>query len=258
MTQADGKAPDLVAWWSNWWGSPQLFAQLINVTCEQAFVAPSCRPDVDMVIATNDHSEHFRSIEEFLARVSPEMLHAFTSLNCAIHGTQCVYLICIERPRGWWPRTSTSQMTVSATAADGTYVNEHMRDGVRAIICEARRGYQPFWGPSSWPSVVAPRSTYDRLGHHLRQVFDFSMAAVCGVGIAVGAARLSGFHEPPAWSVIGSGLAGAIVVLLVNFAVPSIEVAFLGRTRLRVTSRRLLAAATGSLGAQVLAFLAGK
>jgi hypothetical protein len=44
----------------------------------------------------------------------------------------------------------------------------------------------------------------------------------------------------------------------VDWLVPDVEVALLGRTRLIVVVRRLAAAAGGALGVQILAFLSGK
>jgi hypothetical protein len=229
----------LQARWSNWWGSPQLYAHLVTRITREAGGRGSTR----IVFRSDTDEETFDSVEAFLARVSPEVLRSFGSAECTVRGSACAVDLRMDR----------SSVTVDVTGAKP----HDVQSALARIIAEANRGYRPFWGPASWPSDVAPRSRYQRLGGHLRDLFDFAVAAAFGVASMLAATHISGADDHPGWAMALIALLGGGIGFVVNRAVPAVEIAANGRTRFRVISTRLAASAGGWIGAQVLAFLGG-
>lgn len=229
----------LQARWSNWWGSPQLFAHLVACLANESGVAGS----VLISFHGHGHEERFDSVDAFLERVSPEMLRRFTSAECHVRGPVCeVDLVMARR-----------QVTVEVRALDP----HDARIALARIVDEANRGYRPFWGPASWPADVAPRTRYQRYGRRLRDLIDVAVGALFGIASFVVAARLSGAEAPPGWLILLILISGAGIVTAINRAVPAVEIATHGRTRLRVIATRLGATGGAWIAAQALGFLAG-
>lgn len=125
------------------------------------------------------------------------------------------------------------------------------------MIRAVGRGYREYWGTCEWPPEVLPRTRYQQIGGLLRILLNLLLAGVLGYALATAATRIAG-ADPPGVALIGAIVVGAALPIVVDRAVPDVEVALLGRTRLVVVARRLAAAGGGALGAQILAFLAGK
>lgn len=239
VTPAAASPETLQAEWSNWWGSPQLFAQLVARVTREVGGRGSMR----IAFRSKRHEEQFDSVDEFLAHVSPEMLRSFSSAECSVRGSTCAVDL----------RMTREGVTAEVTGADP----HDARSALARIIAEANRGYRPFWGPAAWSRDVAPRSRYQRLGGWLRDMFDVAVAAVFGVASMLAATHISGAGDHPGWVMMLIVLLGGGIGFVVNRAVPAVEIAVSGRTRFRVISTRLVASAGGWIGAQVLALLSG-
>jgi hypothetical protein len=104
---------------------------------------------------------------------------------------------------------------------------------------------------------VLARSTYQRYGHAIRNGLRVLIGATVGLSLALAAQRIAG-ADPPVVAFLVAVLLGGLVPIAVDALLPDVDVALLGRTRIVVVARRLAASAGSALGAQVLAFLAGK
>lgn len=227
----------LRAEWSNWWGSPQLYARLVARIAREA-------GDVAATVITfegDGHEERFDSVDAFLADVSPEMLRGFSTAECSVHGFACTVELVMKRDR----------VTVSVGAPDAQ--DAHI--ALARIVEEANRGYRPYWGPAGWPGDVARKTRYQRFAGPLRDVLDVAVAVGFGAISTLAAIRISGHDELPGWAIALIVLLGANVVYFINRAVPAVEIAQDGTTRLRVLSARLTRSAGASIAAQVLALL---
>jgi hypothetical protein len=236
---APSEAPPTVlrAEWSNWWGSPQLYARLVaRISREVGEVAST-----HITFQTDGHEERFDSVDAFLAQVSPEMLRGFATAECSVRGFACEVELMMRR----------DLVDVEVSAPDP----QDAQIALARIVEEANRGYRPYWGPAKWPGDVARKTRYQRAGGPMRDLLDVAAAVVFGVVSALAAIRISGQDDLPSWAIALIVMLGANVVLLINRAVPAVEIAMHGRTRLRVLSMRLAGAAGASIVAQVLALV---
>jgi hypothetical protein len=236
---APSEAPPTVlrAEWSNWWGSPQLYARLVaRIAREAGDVAATV-----IAFEGDGHEERFDSVDAFLEQVSPEMLRGFSTAECSVRGFACEVELVMRR----------NLVTVEVSAPDAQ--DAHI--ALARIVEEANRGYRPYWGPASWPGDVARKTRSQRFAGPLRDVLDVVVAIAFGVISTLAAIRISGHDELPSWAIALIVVLGANVVYFINRAVPAVEIAQHGTTRLRVLSARLTRSAGASIAAQVLALL---
>lgn len=197
-------------------------------------------------------SEVFYDASEFLVRVSPEMLRAFTLLECRVDGPLRITW-ALRRPITWRRGQSICRLNV---VVNDDVARTDALSAARTLIVEIGRGYQPLWGASRWPAEVVARTVVDRHGYHLRRLLLVAVAVVLGVGLGLTARRL--FDDAvPLWASV-LVLAGAFVPSVVAAAIPNVEVAALGRTRARVLAGRLAASTAAAATSPLLAYLLGR
>jgi hypothetical protein len=114
-----------------------------------------------------------------------------------------------------------------------------------------------YWGGCHWPDEVLARTRMQRFGGKLRFARNLALAAALGIVLGNAADRIAGGDVPAVWIGVGA-LLTAIVPFVVDAIIPDVEIALLGKTRLRVYLRKTASSVGATVGAQVLAFLLGK
>jgi hypothetical protein len=212
----------------------------------------AAQPSISVFLeATTDATERFTSPDAFIAGVSPEALNRFQRIECVVREREIEITWRLSRPTGAVLRGGRARGLLEVT---GTSL-EH--ESAAAMIRAVNRGYRPYWGPCSWPPEVLAQTFYQRHGAGLRSAFNAALGGMLGLALALTAKRIAG-ADPPDIGIAVAVLLTGLLPFVVDWAVPDIEVALLGRTRLVVVVRRLAGAAGGALSAQILAFLFGK
>lgn len=244
-------APACEAWWSNWWGSPQLLGRQVRATIDA--VARTARGPATgaITVCAGGHTEDFASPEAFVAGVSPEGLARFTRITATVAGSGLEARLSWERPRRQGASTQVVRLRVDARERSAA---ERVAREVIPVIGWA---YRPYWGACGWPDAVTGRSSYERHGANLRYGLIFTLAVVLGVLLARAVDRLPGAGLP-SWATALVVASGAVIPLVLDRAVPDVEVAPLGRTRLRAISIRMATAVASALGSQLVVWLAGR
>lgn len=250
------QATEIAAWWSNWWGSPQLLGHLASTLATEVSTLAGLPVALDISVASADQRERHASAQDFVLLASPEVVSRFTRIECRAQAEDIEGRIVLVRPRWPWNPGET-HMTMRLTAPRQV-PDERVHMAARNLIQEGSRGYQPFWGTARWRTDIAERSRYQRLGPGLRVVIDFALAAALGLGTTLAAMRMSGNTDPPHWALGVAVVSGGLIPLVSARILPAVEVAPRGKTRVVVLAQRAAVAAAGALSAQFLAFLAGK
>lgn len=227
--------------WSNWWGSPQLVGRTAAAIAKAAGVDEPPK----ITVAIGGHYECFSSPDHFIGGVSPEALRRFTRIDISIPGVT------------WSLSRARRRLGGGPASAQLVIEKDLSQSAVAEMIRAVGRGYRAYWGACEWPQEILPQTRYEQIGGLLRYLFNVALAGALGYALATAATRIAG-ADPPGVALIGAIALGCAIPPVIDRAVPDVEVAFLGRTRLMVVVRRVVATGGGALGAQILAFLAGK
>jgi hypothetical protein len=239
------------AWWSNWWGSPQLLGRQVRATIDAVERTAPGPASCAITVCAGGHTEDFASPEALVAGVSPEALARFTRITATIAGSGLEARLSWERPHRQGASRQVVRLRVAAlepSAAEGV---------AREVIPAVGWAYRPYWGACGRPDAVLARSAYERHGPNLRYVLIFALALVLGVLLARAVDRLPGAGLP-SWATALVVASGAAIPFVLDRAVPDVEVAALGRTRLRAIGIRMATAVASALGSQLLVWLAGR
>jgi hypothetical protein len=123
----------------------------------------------------------------------------------------------------------------------------------RAAALIAGEGFKFFWGGSHVPPALGGQRWFHRHGGLVKGAINFLLALALGVGGFIFLPRLlgSGF---PAVAILAVGF---LLPWLVDAAIPRVEIAFRGRTRLKVVLAALAGSVGASLATKLLSTLAG-
>lgn len=239
------------AWWSNWWGSPQLLARLL-IEVERCGATVGATPSFSIRNSRRGWVEQYSTAQEFLHQVPPESLSGFDRIECALAGPLDVELVLRRHlmPR----RTEEHGVTLRVTSEEG--VEESVLLSATAdLVSAVTRGFKPYWGRSVWPVQVLPRSRWVEHAHLLRRLLLVVLGVLLGMALARIIPQLPGAEDLGGLVPLATLLVGFAVPLVVNAAVPSVEVAAHGRTRGLVLTRRLAASAAAATGPPLTALL---
>jgi hypothetical protein len=235
------------ATWSNWWGSPQLVASVVS-TAEAALSSQSSQATSSIAVLAGGYEGLFANAESFVGGVPPEFLSSLREIVAVSKGEVAGMDFTLSRKRRWFGSSDDGarlRVTASTRAASDRLLE--------ALVPAAARGYQPYWGPCKVPNnVTQPDWVYRKL-KAIRVVLNLIAAAVIGAAVFLATARFS----IPGPVALGAFVLGALTPTLIDSAVPKVEIAASGRTRLRVMLARLIGAVLTAVGAAVVGLFLG-
>lgn len=237
--------------WSNWWGSPELLACTGNTLIERATRPGEPLAEIEIEIAASGHRERYDSVSAF-GRASPEVLRRFRYARLRTVKGYLALSLELQRPASVWSRQRTS--LVKLTVAGGPQVpSAVVVSAARSSVAEINWGYRAYWGSSQWHSELGARTMYHRFGFLIRIAAIGALGFVGGFLLVNAADRLWGTAPPLV--ILAAGALGFLTPFAIDRAIPDVEIAAGGRTRLLTLARWLSATAVASFGVQFVSFV---
>jgi hypothetical protein len=236
----------LEATWSNWWGSPELFATVVGEI--ETSLGRRAGAATTTILLGTPHREHEYSALSDFREVPPERLKGFRRLTASCQGGDWSASFQLSRPNAIASRRDRASLRLVGTGRE-----EDEATLMAALVALVEEGYQPYWGGASIPSEAqADAKKRSALLKAVRPAVDFTLAAVLGAALFLATQRFAVPFVAPL-----AGVAGLLIPPTIEAVVPRVEIAPGGQTRLRTIRKRLLGSLAAAVGAAVLSLFTG-
>jgi hypothetical protein len=229
--------------WTGWAGSPQLIAH-IGHTAERALREGQSAPvtgdvpgtpvDFRATVLVEDDAEVFESNEDLLANITPEALSGEPVIELAVRSGDVNVLVAF----GFAGNSKTGvRLTVSGPRGR----HDEIAVIAATIAMSVRRGFRRYLGSVEFSAGLCEGHVGARapLASLVEMATPVALGAATGLAFALCIKVFLPHADIPPWakSALPFGL-GAAYPLWLRYAVPDVELAVEGKTRLQRTTTR--------------------
>jgi hypothetical protein len=236
----------LEATWSNWWGSPQLFATVASAIEKSLADGGGTQPTASISLVSADgYEQSFDGAADFISAHPPDHLGSFRQLAAKAGSGGCEVTFELNREQRLWSSDGEAMLRVVTADRDAA------KRTTEKLLPVAASGYKSFWGPCSIPGDLGPKGIRRRL-HLARTALNAAVAAILGAALYLATAK----YEIPGLALVAL-LIGLAVPTGIDRVVPEIDIAPGGRTRFRAIVNRLSLAVLAVVGTWFVSLFTG-
>jgi hypothetical protein len=234
----------LEARWSNWWGSPQLFASVVSAMEDSLSEHGEGRVSSSIqLVSASGRRQVFEGPDRFLSEHAPEHLRGLQKLAAEARSGERVIAFELHQERRRLQASGEAVLRIEAEPVAAQSLTAEL-----APVATA--GYHAFWGPCS-PRELAGNAAEQRL-YLVRAGLNCLVAAILGAGLYLATARF----DVPALAFVAL-LIGLAVPTVIDRIVPQIEVVLGANTRFRAIMRKLVWAVLSPIGLWFVSLFTG-